>query len=114
MVAMEKRSRIRRELALSGEVRTANGTRGTAYIQNLSTHGCGLWANAFQLRQGSILMVRPSGLEGIYGTVKWARHFQAGVEFDRPLYGPVVDHICDKHDMAQSIDHLKPSPLRRR
>ena len=38
-------------------------------------------------------MLRPERMEGLCGTVRWVSGHEAGIEFDRPLYAPVVEHL---------------------
>lgn len=42
-------------------------------------------------------MIRPQGMEILTGVVRWMRGGVAGVEFDRPIYGPVLDHLALTH-----------------
>ena len=39
------------------------------------------------------VVVTPSMLEGLCGTVRWVSGNSAGIRFATPLYGPVVDHL---------------------
>jgi hypothetical protein len=32
-------------------------------------------------------------MEGLCGEVRWVRGHEAGIEFERPLYEPVVEHL---------------------
>lgn len=79
--------------------RTRAGLRHDAVITDISTGGCRIenWSTAPRI--GDQVVVRPQGLEGLPGTICWVKHNAVGVQFDRPLYGPVVEHICRKHQM---------------
>jgi hypothetical protein len=37
--------------------------------------------------------IKPSTMDGIAGVVRWVSAEGAGIEFDCPLYGPVVEHL---------------------
>ena len=69
------------------------GRASDVILSNLSENGCGVTAQEGLLRPGQLIVVRLQSLEGLSGTVCWVRGKQAGVKFDRPLYGPVVEHI---------------------
>lgn len=43
------------------------------------------------------VVIRPQALEGLTGIIRWISGDCAGVEFDRPLHGPVVDHLVRLH-----------------
>ncbi len=62
-------------------------------LSNISTDGCGMEAPAANLKPGEIVVIRPPALEGLSGRVCWVKGNRAGVKFDRPLYGPVVEHL---------------------
>ncbi|MND00939.1 hypothetical protein D3C83_197310 [compost metagenome] len=48
-------------------------------------------------------MIRPEGLEGLTGTVRWILGERAGVEFDQPIYGPVADHLAERHRASKPV-----------
>lgn len=48
-------------------------------------------------RVGTRIVLRPQGMESMAGVVRWVSRDLAGVEFDRPIYGPIVDHIVSAH-----------------
>ncbi len=52
---------------------------------------------ALSARVGAQVVLRPQGLEGLCGLVRWVRGHDAGIEFDRPLYTPVVEHLHRKY-----------------
>lgn len=87
-----RRSR-RLALTLPARCRTLNGFGDDVVIRDLSAEGCRIMSFALSVRVGGHVVVRPQGLEGLCGTVRWVRGHEAGIEFDRPLYTPVVDHL---------------------
>lgn len=48
-------------------------------------------------RVGTRVVLRPQGMEGMTGVVRWVSGDLAGVEFDRSIYEPVVDHLAGAH-----------------
>ena len=71
--------------------------RDNGYISDISPHGCRLATTTLTIRIGLRLVIRPQGLEGLGGVVRWIEGQQAGIEFDTPLYEPVVDHLSQLH-----------------
>ena len=49
------------------------------------------------------MVIRPEGVEGLTGVVGWIERDCAGVEFDSPIYGPIVDHLVDQHSTATPV-----------
>ena len=49
------------------------------------------------LRVGSHVVIRPEGIEALGGTVRWIAGDCAGVEFDRAIYDPIIDHLVALH-----------------
>lgn len=74
--------------------RMMNGLREMAQVYDLSSHGCCLILRALRPVVGMRLVLKTPGLEGISGIIRWARDYHCGVEFDIPIYQPVVDHLC--------------------
>lgn len=79
------------------QCRTHSGLRDHGEISDISAEGCCLRMRGIYFRVGTRLILRPQGLEGLAGVVRWVSGDLAGVEFDRPMYGPVVDHIATAH-----------------
>lgn len=87
-----RRSR-RLTLAMPARLRRLNGFADDVVIRDLSMHGCRVVLHGLALAAGSKVVVRPTGLEGLCATVRWMSHDEAGIEFDLPLYLPVVEHL---------------------
>jgi hypothetical protein len=94
----------RRSVILAATCRTQNGLRDNAYISDLSPHGCCLTTTTLAVRIGQRVVIRPQGLEGLTGTVRWIEGQNAGIEFDAPLYEPVVDHLSQLHAARKPVD----------
>ena len=84
-------------MRLAATCRTQAGMRDNAYISDISPHGCRLATSTLAVRVGLRIVIRPQGLEGLGGVVRWIEGQDAGVEFDSPLYEPVVDHLSQLH-----------------
>lgn len=75
------------------QCRTQSGMRDDGEISDISVEGCCLRMRGLYFRVGARLIIRPKGLEGLAGVVRWISSDLAGVEFDRPIYGPVLEHL---------------------
>lgn len=87
------RQSIRYPVWLTASCRTSLGSASDVILSNLSADGCGLTAADGLLRPGQQVVIRLQSIEGLPGKVCWVRGKRAGVKFDRPLYGPVVEHL---------------------
>jgi hypothetical protein len=79
------------------QCRTQSGLRDKGEISDISAEGCCVRMRGILFRVGARVVLRPEGMEGLSGVVRWVGGDLAGVEFDRPIYGPVVDHIVAMH-----------------
>lgn len=93
----------RRPVRLAATCRTQSGLRDNAYIADISQYGCRLTTHTLAVRIGMRIVIRPQGLEGVGGVVRWIEGQHAGIEFDAPLYGPVVDHLGLMHAANQPV-----------
>lgn len=89
----EARRSQRLVMALPARCRTLGGFVDHVVIRDLSTHGCRIVSHALTVRPGARIVLRPDGIEGLCGEVRWTSGGEAGIEFERPLYGPVVEHL---------------------
>jgi hypothetical protein len=94
---VQSRKVDRLPVALAARCRTMGGMRDEAYLCDISTHGCRIVTRSLYLSVGMRVTIKPEGMEGFSGVVRWLGADGVGVEFDRPLYGPVVDHLCALH-----------------
>ena len=80
---------------MTASCRISLGRASDVILSNLSVDGCCITAQEGLLRPGQLVVVRLQSFEGLPGKVCWVRGKRAGVKFDRPLYGPVVEHIVN-------------------
>ena len=78
---------------LTATCRGSTGRMSDIILTDLSTDGCGVTTGEGLLKPGQLVVVRLQSLEGLAGKVVWVKGKKAGVKFERPLYGPVVEHI---------------------
>ncbi|GAM05032.1 MULTISPECIES: PilZ domain-containing protein [Novosphingobium] len=88
------RRSVRKPVSMTVQCRTHSGLRDTGEIYDLSPEGCCIQITGMFFKVGGRIVLRPAGLEAFSGVVRWISGDFAGVEFDRPLYGPVVDHLA--------------------
>lgn len=88
---------------LSAQCRTPSGLRDTCEISDISTQGCCIRTGTVMVRVGSRVIIRPEGMEALGGTVRWIAGDCAGLEFDRPIYGPIVDHLARLHEAGTQV-----------
>lgn len=74
--------------------RSSTGLRDEGWLEDISDVGCCFVTRATCFKVGGHVVLRPGGLEGITGVVRWVRANRCGIEFSRPLYGAVFDHLC--------------------
>jgi hypothetical protein len=113
MYVEHQRGSPRLDVVLQARCRFGTNACVPVMVYDLSVGGCRIARPGHSLRVGDTVIVRTDILEGLTGQVRWVDLDHAGVCFDRPLYGPVVEHIHYKWSgFLQSIERPKPSPLR--
>ena len=85
----------RRPVTLGAACRTLGGMRDKGVLSDLSTHGCCVTTSSLHLNVGMRVIIKPEGIEGLSGVVRWIDRARAGIEFDAPLYGPVAEFIIN-------------------
>lgn len=98
MKSLDARSTARHAIAADAVCRTT-AAKLTALVSNLSSDGCCL-STEWQLALGQHITVRIGDLDGLPAQVRWVEGLRAGVAFDRPLYGPVLDHLIRQHGLV--------------
>lgn len=93
--ALRRSNRLK--VVLPARCRSRSGFLDEGTISNLSAEGCRFESFALTLHEGDIVVIRPRGLEGLCGRVRWTARHSAGIEFDRPLYPAVFEHLHREH-----------------
>lgn len=88
--------------------RSSTGLRDEGWLEDISAVGCCFVTRATCFKPGNHIVLRPGGLEGITGVVRWVKSNRCGIEFSRPLYGAVFDHLCAQ--FAQADEAAPPAP----
>lgn len=94
---MSRQFNIRREardgIAMPGRLRRNVTCRMEVGVLDLSPNGCRIDTGGSALAIGSPVFVRLDQLGAVRAIVRWQEDRIAGLEFDSPLYPPVVDHL---------------------
>lgn len=93
----------RKSVVLPAQCRTTSGLRDSGEISDISTQGCCVRTNSVLFRIGAHVVIRPEGMEALGGTVRWIAGDFAGLEFDQPIYGPIVDHLARLHQSGTQV-----------
>jgi len=98
-------------VAMSAICRSDSNPREFMAIADLSPEGCRVASTRPFLRVGQHVAIVPETLSSLGGVVRWVVGNVAGIEFDRPLYGPVHDHLCRTFTLADASEPpLVPAP----
>lgn len=95
--AHDLRSFLRRKLSASGSVR--HGGKGyRVRVENISEWGCQFWIpRRTGLPLGTVIALYIEDVGPFPATVRWSRDGWIGIQFDLPVYGPVLDHLSLTH-----------------
>lgn len=108
------RRSIRYPVFLTATCRNSMGRLSDIILSDLSEEGCGLSTSEVLLKPGQMVVIRMASLEGLSGQVVWVRGKRAGVKFERPLYGPVVEHLVRVQLTGAASPQPGPQQGRRR
>jgi PilZ domain len=108
------RKSIRYPVFLTASCRNSMGRRSDVILSDISEDGCGITVAEGLLKAGQLVVVRLESLEALSGQVAWVRGNRAGVKFERPLYGPVVEHLVRVQLTAASPQKPASAPGHRR
>ena len=87
---------IRDSVAMTARVRSTGGIILDVVVTDLTAEGCCIAKPDIRLMSDQRVSIKLESLEYMLGHVKWAFESTAGIEFDRPLYGPVAEHLQRK------------------
>ena len=93
----------RKPVQLAAQCRTQSGLRDRGHISDISPEGCCVTTNSLFVRVGARIVIRPEGMEGLTGIIRWIEGNKAGVQFDSPVYGPVIDHLAAVHAAGRPV-----------
>ena len=88
-----RRTTPRKYFSVPGKIRNGRCVAHNVAVTDLSEGGCCVIERSSSLEVGSNVSIRVGRLDPIEATVRWAKGGELGLEFQRPIYGPVFDHI---------------------
>ena len=104
--SLTPRQSERMSIELAATCRTGTGLRDRGFISDISATGCRLKTHVVLLKAGASIVIRPDGMEGLGATVRWVQGTTMGLEFQTPLYQPVLEHLLVRYGAGRSIDYL--------
>ena len=90
-MASNTASRIRDGLEVA--VRYRSRSKMTMKVLDISTGGCLVEAFGWAVKPGETVSVRLPGLGSLAAQVVWNEDQRAGIAFEEPLYGPVLETL---------------------
>jgi hypothetical protein len=91
--ALNARRNSRPPVSMNAKLRMNSGAKCDTAVLDLSAEGCCITSSKLGLRPSQRISIKLESLEYVHGFIKWALDSSAGIEFDRPLYGPVAEHL---------------------
>lgn len=90
----ERRRSHRSAVAMSAHCRTTGGIKSFVALVDLTAEGCCIICDGLSLMVNQRVILAPGELKDLAATVQWVRGSLAGLKFERPLYGPVQEHLA--------------------
>jgi hypothetical protein len=101
--AVTPRRELRKPITLAAQCRTVTGYRDNGFLSDISAEGCCITTRGILFMVGARVLIKPQGMEGLSGIVRWINGHKAGVEFDAPIYGPIVEHLGRLHSNGETV-----------
>ncbi len=95
---MNDRQSSRHEVTILGHYRAGSGLKREVTMMDLSDSGCRFYDRRTVLKKDAAITIRIDTLGPFDATVRWIDGDLIGVQFAKPLYGPVFEHIRDTLD----------------
>jgi hypothetical protein len=80
-------------VVMRAKLRIIGGKGFDVAVTDLTADGCCIVKPNVELRLKQKVSIKLESLDFIKGSVRWSNETTAGIEFERPLYGPVVEHL---------------------
>ena len=101
---LQNRRTDRQRVDMKAHCRTVSSLRDKGEICDLSPVGCRVTTGGLFIDVGMRVLIRPEGLEGLTGVVRWINGVAPGIEFDTPLYGPVFENLAAHHSAGKAVN----------
>lgn len=100
-------------LVLPARCRSRSGFLDSVVMTDISPEGCRIERTGLGVLPGDLVTLRPEALALIGGVVRWVSGDSAGIRFDNPLYGPVVEHLHRTYETYLGSNPAPAPDLRR-
>ena len=70
----------RKAITMAAQCRTISGVRDDGYLSDISAEGCCITTRGILFMEGSRVLIKPQGLEGLSGVIRWIDGHRAGVQ----------------------------------
>jgi hypothetical protein len=97
----DRRRAFRVPTSIAAVARTARGLVHHVEISDLTPDGCALTAPGQPLAAGAVYALKIDGLESLPSIARWTAGARSGLQFERPLYPAIADHIAARHPRAK-------------
>ncbi len=78
---------------LLAKCRSRSGGVNEIQILDLSEAGCMINKRMLPMEPGDRVLIKMEGLTYLPSSVLWVEDGEAGLAFEQPLYGPVLEHL---------------------
>ena len=92
-LAADGRLEFRAPVAMKGKLLIIGGKGVDIAVTDLTIFGCSIIKPPVELRKKQVVSIKLEYLDYVKGIVRWSSQDTAGIEFDRPLYAPVAEHL---------------------
>ena len=102
----QKRLEPRRPTKTNAHYRHGTGQRNDVRVLDATERGCHIFDKWGGLPVGRCLTITIGNIGPLAATVRWRNEHHFGIEFERPLYGPVLDHVLAQVGQGQPTRYL--------
>ncbi len=83
----------RNAVTIPATYRTGTGVRRDVTLTDISATGARFYEKIGYLPRGALINIRIDGMGPFDAAVVWQSSGDTGIQFAKPLYGPILDHI---------------------
>lgn len=98
----DERCEVRQHLLMPARIHSEFSTKVQISVTDLSLNGCRIQVNANYFSNNQLVFIRLDQFEPLRATIRWRSFQVGGLEFDRPLYLPIFEHLAKQWQWASS------------
>ena len=95
--AAKARAKSGAAVIMNARLRLTGGKGFDVIVTELTAAGCSISRVSVELRLNQPVSIKLDTLDYVKGSISWASDATAGIEFERPLYAPVVEPLQRLH-----------------